>query len=209
MYIKTIPMGPITANCYIICDEKTKTGAVIDPGDYNTILLRAITEAGIENLKYILCTHGHFDHVLGVAKLKEKYSEAKILIGAEDGAALSDETLSLGKYFGTPFQPCFADKLLKNGDVIEIGDISFEVISTPGHTPGGVLYYSRKDNVVFTGDTIFKESVGKTTFVGGSSAQLMKSLEKIKKLPEDCVIYSGHGEQTTVEHELKYNMFLI
>ncbi len=209
MYIKTIPMGPISANCHIICDEKTKVGAVIDPGDCKPILLKAIEDAGIENLKYILCTHGHFDHVFGVAKLKEKFNEAQILIGAEDAAALSDETLSLGKYFRIPIQTCSADKALKNGDIIEIGNINLEVISAPGHTPGGVLYYSKKDNVVFTGDTIFKGSVGKTTFVGGNGAQLMESLQKIKRLPEDCVILSGHGEETTVEHELKYNMFLI
>ena len=209
MYIKIIPTGPLSANCYVICDEKTKIGAVIDPGDCKPVLLKAIEESGIENLKYILCTHGHFDHVTGVAKLKDKYADAEILIGAEDAGALNDEILSLGKYFRIPFQPCYADRLLKNGDIIEIGDIALEVISTPGHTPGGVLYYSRKENVVFTGDTIFKGSVGKTTFVGGDGAQLMKSLEKIKNLPEDCIIYSGHGEKTTVGHELKYNMFLI
>lgn len=208
MQIKTIPLGHLSANCYVICDEKTNIGGVIDPGDCTPVLLDLIKRSGIENLKYILCTHGHFDHISGVAKLKEIFKDAQVLIGVEDAPALSDETLSLGKYFGN-FTPCYADKPLKNGDVVEIGETELCVISTPGHTPGGVLYYSKKDNIVFTGDTIFKESVGKTTFAGGSAPELMKSLEKIKNLPADCVILSGHGESTTVEHELKYNMFLI
>ena len=208
MLIKTIPLGYLSANCYIICDENTKIGAVIDPGDCTPELLRIIKSSGIENLKYIFCTHGHFDHISGVAKLKEIYKDAQVLIGTEDAPALSDETLSLGKYFGA-FKPCYADRTLKDGDVVELGETTFRIIATPGHTPGGVLYYSQKDNVVFTGDTIFKESVGKTTFAGGSASELMKSLERIKRLPTDCVILSGHGEETTVGHELKYNMFLI
>ena len=208
MQIKTIPLGYLNANCYIICDSRTKIGAVIDPGDCTAELLNTIKSSGMENLKYIFCTHGHFDHVSGVARLKDIYKDAQVLIGAEDAPALSDEALSLGKFF-SDFKPCYADRKLKNGDEVEMGETILRVISSPGHTPGGMLYYSPKDNVVFTGDTIFKESVGKTTFVGGNAAELMKSLEKIKKLPSDCVILSGHGEATTLEHELKYNMFLM
>lgn len=208
MYIKTLVLGPVSANCYIICDEKTKVGGVIDPGDFTPSLLNAINESGMKELKYILCTHGHFDHVQGVGRLKEKFPESEILIGEKDSGALGDGFLSLATLFGAHFYPCVADKILKNGDKINIGDISFEILSAPGHTEGGVMYYSKDQKVIFTGDTIFKGSVGRTDFHGGSMADLFNTLQKIKKLPEDVVIYSGHGEATTVKHETEYNMYL-
>lgn len=208
MYVKCLPLGLVSANCYIICDENTKIGAVIDPGDYTAGLLKEIALSGIKDLKYILCTHGHFDHVQGVSRLKEKFSEAEILIGENDSGALGDSVLSLAALFGAPFYPCAADKALKNGDNINVGDITFEIISAPGHTEGGVMYYSKDQKVIFTGDTLFKGSVGRTDFNGGSITALLNTLQKIKKLPEDVVIYSGHGEATTVKHETEYNMYL-
>lgn len=208
MYIKTLVLGPVSANCYIICDEKTKVGGVIDPGDFTPSLLKAIDESGMKELKYILCTHGHFDHVQGVSRLKEKYPESEVLIGEKDSGALGDGVLSLASLFGAPFYPCVADKVLKNGDKINIGDISFDVLNAPGHTEGGVMYYSKDQRIIFTGDTIFKGSVGRTDFHGGSMAVLFNTLQKIKKLPDDVVIYSGHGEATTVKNETEYNMYL-
>ncbi len=209
MYIKGIALGPVSANCYIICDENTKIGAVIDPGDYNGALLNEIEKAGIEELKYILCTHAHFDHIAGAGRLKEKFAEAKIAVGIEDSAALNDDRLSLSAYFGAPFYPCVADEELKNGDVISVGNLNFNIISAPGHTVGGVLYYEKEQGVLFTGDTLFKGSIGRTDFPGGSSIVLMNTLEKIKNLPDECVVYSGHGEKTTIKHEKNYNMYLI
>lgn len=208
MYIKTLVLGPVSANCYIICDEKTKVGGVIDPGDFTPSLLKAIDESGMKELKYILCTHGHFDHVQGVSRLKEKFPESEVLIGEKDSGALGDGVLSLASLFGASFYPCVADKVLKNGDKINIGDISFDVLNAPGHTEGGVMYYSKDQKVIFTGDTVFKGSVGRTDFQGGSMAVLFNTLQKIKKLPEDVVIYSGHGEATTVKNETEYNMYL-
>ena len=209
MYIKGFAIGPVSANCYVICDDKTKIGAVIDPGDFNGLLLKEIEKAGIEELKYILCTHAHFDHIAGAGRLKERFPEAKIAVGLEDSAALNDERLSLAAYFGAPFYPCVADEELKNGDVVTVGSLSFNIISAPGHTVGGVLYYEKKQGVLFTGDTLFKGSVGRTDFPGGSSVVLMNTLKKIKNLPEECVVYSGHGEKTTIKHEKNYNMYLI
>lgn len=208
MYITTLPIGPVSANCYIICDEKTKIGAVIDPGDFTTSLLKAIKDAGIEELKYILCTHGHFDHIQGVSRLKEKYPESEILIGEKDCVALSDSVVSLASFFGAPFYPTVADRVLNGGDKITIGEITFDVISAPGHSKGGVMYYSKDEKAIFTGDTIFKGSIGRTDFNGGSMTVLMNTLQKIKRLPEDVKIYSGHGEATTVKYETEYNMYL-
>ncbi|MBR4287674.1 MAG: MBL fold metallo-hydrolase [Clostridia bacterium] len=208
MYITTLPIGPVSANCYIICDEKTKIGAVIDPGDFTPSLLKAIKDAGIEELKYILCTHGHFDHIQGVSRLKEKYPESEILIGEKDCVALSDSVVSLASFFGAPFYPTVADRVLNGGDKITIGEITFDVISAPGHSEGGVMYYSKDEKAIFTGDTIFKGSIGRTDFNGGSMTVLMNTLQKIKRLPEDVKIYSGHGEATTVKYETEYNMYL-
>jgi glyoxylase-like metal-dependent hydrolase (beta-lactamase superfamily II) len=208
MYITTLPIGPVSANCYIICDEKTKIGAVIDPGDFTPSLLKAIKDAGIEELKYILCTHGHFDHIQGVSRLKEKYPESEILIGEKDCVALSDSVVSLASFFGAPFYPTVADRVLNGGDKIIIGEITFDVISAPGHSEGGVMYYSKDEKAIFTGDTIFKGSIGRTDFNGGSMTVLMNTLQKIKRLPEDVKIYSGHGEATTVKYETEYNMYL-
>ena len=209
MYIKAIVLGPVSANCYIICDEETKISAVIDPGDYNSALLKEIENSGMKELKYILCTHAHFDHIAGAGRLKEKFPEAKIAVGVEDSPALNDDMLSLSAYFGAPFYPCVGDVFLKNGDTLDIGNISFNIISAPGHTPGGVLYYEKEQGVIFTGDTLFKGSVGRTDFPGGSSAVLMNTLKKIKNYPDECVVYSGHGEKTTIKHEKRFNMYLI
>ena len=209
MYIKRIVLGPVSANCYIICDENTKIGAVIDPGDYNGALLREIEKSGMKELKYILCTHAHFDHVAGAGRLKEKFPEAEIAVGVEDGGALNDDMRSLAAFFGAPFYPCVGDVLLKDGDILNIGDISFNIAGAPGHTPGGVLYYEKEQGVLFAGDTVFKGSIGRTDLYGGDTVTLMNTLKKIKKFPDECVVFSGHGEKTTIKHEKQYNMYLI
>ncbi len=208
MYVKTLTIGPVSANCYIICDENTKIGAVIDPGDFTPSLMRAINESGMTELKYILCTHGHFDHIQGVSRLKEKFPESEILIGEKDCVALNDGVVSLATLFGAPFYPAVADRVLKGGDKISFGDITLDVIDAPGHTVGGVMYYEKAQGVIFTGDTLFKGSIGRTDFNGGDMAVLLNTLQKIKKLPEDVKIYSGHGEITTVKYETTYNMYL-
>lgn len=208
MTVKTIHLGPVSANCFAICDEKTKVGAVIDAGDYDETLLTLIEQSGIKELKYILCTHAHFDHVSGVGRLKKKFPEAKILVGEDDAAALNDDVLSVAAFFGTPFFPCEADDTLCDGDEIAVGDTVLKVISAPGHTPGGVMFFCETENVIFTGDTLFKGSVGRTDLCGGDARKLLETLQKIKKLPADCKVFCGHGEDTDVGYELRNNMFL-
>lgn len=206
MNVKTLVLGPVSANCYIICSNGA--GAVIDPGDYNISLEKAIIESGIKELKYIICTHSHFDHVSGVGRLKEKHPEATVVAGTEDAPALSDAMLSAASSFGLPFYPCYADKTVDDGDALSFGEVSFTVVSTPGHTPGGIILCCEEEKVAFTGDTIFKGSVGRTDLRGGSYAQLANSLKKIKKFPPDTVLMCGHGESTTVAEELMYNFYL-
>ncbi len=208
MYIKSLALGPVSANCYIIADEVSGEGAVIDPGDYNLTLEREIEKAGIKNLKYILCTHGHFDHIDGAGRLKEKHPEARIAVGADDMGALSSPLISLASYFGVAFHPCYADVSLSHGDEVCIGALEFKVIASPGHSPGGVLYYCENENVLFTGDTLFSGSIGRTDMPGGDCMVLVSTLRKFKDFPEDTRIYSGHGEATDIRRELKYNPYL-
>lgn len=209
MYIKPFSMGMVTANCYIVCDEETKTGAVIDPGDYNTQLEKEIILSGMKELKYILLTHGHFDHISGVARLKEKHPDAKVVVGTADAPFLNDENLCLSKLFHFRAFPCVADETINDTDVISLGNTRFQVIGAPGHTPGGVVYYCPEEKVAFTGDTLFKGSVGRTDLFGGEHSVLMNTLKKLKKLPADTVIHCGHGESSVLSYELMYNFYLI
>ncbi len=208
MNIKVLPLGPVSANCYILCD-KNGIGAVIDPGDYNLHLERGIAESGIKELKYIICTHSHFDHVSGVGRLKEKYPDAQVVVGVEDVPALSDPVLSASADFGLPFFPCYADKTVNEGDVLDVGEVSLKVIEAPGHTKGGILLYCEGEKIAFTGDSLFKGSVGRTDLYGGNHAQLMNTVRKIKSFAPDTVLLCGHGESTTVAHEMMYNFYLL
>lgn len=208
MFLKCIPVGQLGANCYIICDDETKIGAVIDPGEFDGNVKRAMEMSGMKELKYILCTHGHYDHIGGVAEMKKEYPNAKICIGKEDAPYLQDGNLSLANLFNSDFLPCKVDLEFYDGDTFSIGNINVKIHSAPGHTPGGVLYVLEEEKVIFTGDTLFCGSVGRTDFKGGNSSDLMKTLESIKKYPDDYVIYPGHGGNSNIGNEKRNNMFL-
>ena len=208
MYIKSLPLGPVSANCYIIADEITGEGAIIDPGDYTVSLEREIAKAGIKRLSYILCTHGHFDHIDGAGRLKEKHPEARIAVGEGDMGALSSPLVSLASYFGVEFHPCYGDMALSHGDELCIGSLKLRVIAAPGHSPGGVMYYCESQGVLFTGDTLFCGSIGRTDMPGGDLMVLISTLKKIKSFPEETRILSGHGEATDIQRELRYNPYL-
>ena len=208
MILECVSVGELEANCFIVCDEKTKTGAVIDPGEYTEEVKNAIKNSGMEKLEYILCTHGHFDHITGVAKIKKDYPDARICIGKEDVAYLENGLLSLATIFKADFEPCKPDVELSHGDSFSIGTINVKIHSAPGHTPGGVLYVLEDEGVVFTGDTLFCGSVGRTTFKGGDAFALLRTLKTIKEFPDSFVIHTGHGESSTIGYEKRTNMFL-
>ncbi len=207
MYIKCLPLGPVAANCYVLTDG-TGVGAVVDPGDYTPALENEIQRAGITELKYILCTHGHFDHVSGAQRLKQKHPEAQIVCGADDAPALESRQLSLAEVFGLGYDPCTADKTVTGGDGLTIGSLKLTVIGAPGHSLGGVMYYCPGEGVMFTGDTLFRGSVGRTDLYGGDYSVLLKTLKKFVAYPPETVVYSGHGESSTIDFELKYNPYL-
>ncbi len=208
MILECVAVGKLQANCFVLCDEETKIGAVIDPGEYTEEVKNAIKNSGMGNLEYILCTHGHFDHICGVAKIKKDYPDAKICIGKEDASYLENGLLSLATIFKADFEPCKPDIEFSHGDSFSIGNINIEIHSAPGHTPGGVLYVLKDEKIIFTGDTLFCGSVGRTTFKGGDVFALMRTLKMIKEFPEEYVIHTGHGESSTIGYEKRTNMFL-
>ena len=187
-------------NCYIVQDEKTKEAMVIDPGG-EVDKIAEMLDTLEAKVKYILLTHCHGDHISGVKELKEKYG-GKILIHIEDEPGLKNPTVNLADYIGLGEMIVEADSRLNDEDLIHIGEIEFKVIHTPGHTKGGICLYLEKEKMLFSGDTIFRGSWGRTDLPTSSFEAIIKSItERIMTLPEDTIIYPGHGKSTMVKEE--------
>ncbi len=202
MEIKVAHLGLIKTNCYLIKTEKA--AVVIDPGFERDIVFDFLKSNSYKE-RIILLTHAHFDHIGGAEALRRE-TDTKIGIGIMDKHALADESINLSVNFHAHIAPFVPDFTYEDGDVITVGDISFKVIYTPGHTVGGVCYLS--GDCLFSGDTLFKNSVGRTDFPGGDIKALKKSLKKLMTLPNDTKVYSGHGDATTIGTEKEYNMFV-
>lgn len=201
MVIKRIPAGIYAANCYIIMDEHTKEAVVMDPGGDEDDIISAI-EAMKAKVKYIVLTHGHADHTGGVLQLKKRYN-APIAISKRD----EDLIINGAFMFGTFGRETKADINLSEGDKIYIGNIEILCLETPGHTPGGMCYVA--ENSVFTGDTLFTGSIGRTDLPGGDFDTIIKSIkEKLMILDENIIVYPGHGPQSTIRREKESNPFL-
>ena len=203
MNIANIPMGGFGGNCYVVSNGGV--AAVIDPGE-ESFALSHFAESTELQIKYILLTHGHFDHIGGVKFRKERFPLAEVCIGAEDAGMLESETLSLAARFGISHPTLSADRKLREGDVLALGDVEIKVFHTPGHTQGGVVYLA--ENVAFTGDTLFCGSIGRCDFPGSDIGQMNASLKRLCGLNADTILYPGHGEATTLSRELKFNPFL-
>lgn len=205
MYLERIPAGIYAANCYIIGCEKTKKSAVIDPGGDAQAILQRIEEKGFK-LEYIILTHGHGDHIGGVEEIKEN-SEAKILIHKEDEYLIESASKNLSSLMSGPDIAFSADKLLEDGETIKLGELELEVIHTPGHTPGGISI--KTGDVLFTGDTLFANSIGRTDFEGGSFEAIISSIKKRLLIYDDEVkVLPGHGPTSTIGIERAKNPFL-
>lgn len=190
----------LVTNCYIIVDEDTKEAMVIDPGAEapKIIEMLDILEA---NLKYIFLTHCHADHIGALDTLKEAKG-GKILISREDSIGLYDSAISLTYYTETHNPELEADSRVDDGDLIHIGKIEFRVIATPGHTKGGLCLYCPSEDMIFTGDTIFSGSWGRTDLPTGNIEEIMDSItNKILVLPANTIIYPGHGKSTMIKEE--------
>lgn len=198
----------IFANCYLLVDEASGEAAVADPGFYGDNLKNAIKEQGNITIKYILLTHGHFDHIFGVPGLKEA-SGAKVVIHENDAGHLLDPKKSLSEgNMPEPQIPVNADITVKDGDILTLGDESVKVMHTPGHTRGSVCYILENDRTILSGDTLFCMTAGRTDFWDGSDEEMIKSLKKLVALDGDYRVLPGHNRETTLESERKRNWYI-
>ncbi len=205
MIIKTLPVGPIMANCFIVGCQETMQAAVIDPGDEADKILQSVADSNLE-VKTIINTHGHFDHV-SANKGIHAATNAPILIHALDAPMLEQISASAANWGLSAENSPAPDRTLSDGDTITFGKITLKVIHTPGHTPGGVSLFTAGH--VFVGDTLFAGSIGRTDFPGGDFATLKSSiLDKLFTLGDEVRVYTGHGPETTIGHEKQHNPFV-
>lgn len=201
MIIKTYVAGFLENNMYLVLDEQSKKGVLIDATE---CLPEIIEDAKDYDIEYILLTHGHFDHILGLNDLK-KALNAKAVINQKD-LVISDNINEFTRLFNQPDSiPPVYEKYVKDGDELTVGGLKIKVLATPGHTEGGVCYIV--DDKMFSGDTLFRESVGRTDLFGGDFAKLKDSIKnKVLKLDDNITVYPGHGPTTTIKHEKSYNI---
>jgi len=206
MIQKGLMVGLLEVNCYILGDEETKEAVVIDPGGDEDKILEALKYAEL-NLKYIIDTHGHFDHVDANQPLKEA-TGAKIAIHEADAQMLSQPSADAMFFTGNRVRLSQADLLLKEDDLLSFGTYRLKVLHTPGHTPGGISLVLEGHTYVYVGDLLFAGSIGRTDFPGGSFDDLIQAVRtKIFPLGDQYSVYPGHGPVTTVGQERKYNPF--
>lgn len=202
MKIDTVLLGSFQVNCYLISTDKS--AIVIDPG-FNSSYVEDFLLKNADKERMILLTHAHFDHIGGALQLKEK-TGVKIAIGRIDEPSLSDENYNLSTLFNAYIKPFNADILLDDGEITKIGDITLKTIHTPGHTRGSVGYLI--ENNLFSGDTLFNLSVGRTDFPGGNTKQLLNSVKKLFALDDNIKVFSGHGATTTIGYEKINNPYI-
>jgi len=204
LIIKKLTVGPIQANCFILGCEKTKEAVVIDPGDEADRILLTLAQSKLK-VKYIINTHGHFDHVGANKRLKE-VTGADLMIHQEDVPMLEQLTATAGSFGLSADNSPGPDKLLEDGETITFGEITLQVIHTPGHSLGGVSLST--NGALFVGDTLFAGSIGRTDLPGGDYGVLIASIQnKLFPLGDDVTVYTGHGPETTIGHEKRTNPF--
>ena len=202
--IKTCVLGAVSTNCYILYNNASKEAVIVDPGDNAPYVMNMCRELGVTPAAIAL-THGHFDHILAVPELCRSF-HIPVYASAGEDAMLADTSLNLSGTCDSEPTSFHADELLRDGQEFTLLGLTWNVIATPGHTSGAVCYYIPQEGVLLAGDTLFADSYGRTDLPTGSSAQLVASiLDKLFALPDDTMVYPGHGESTTIGHEKQYN----
>ncbi len=204
--IRQYVVGPVQTNCYFAIHKETKQTLVIDPGASAPQLIRRLREGNLISVA-VLLTHGHFDHATAAADVAEAFG---IPVYALDKEKETLESVELNASWMVGDNRTFsADEFLHDGQEIELAGFRIQVLFTPGHTPGGCCYYLPDEGVLFAGDTLFCESVGRTDFAKGSMSDLVQGIRtKLMSLPDDTLVCTGHGERTTIGHERMYNPYL-
>lgn len=200
MFVNHIQVGQIGTNCYLFGDETASVCAVVDPGDEAHRIVRMVKESGLD-LRYILVTHGHFDHVLAVPELLEFFPNAQVYIHRSE----VNERRLPNNYMQMPLVPNL--HYYDEGDTLSLGSLTIEVMHTPGHSTGSVVL--RVADVLFTGDTLFQGACGRTDFAGGSYSEMLSSLKRLHDLPGDYQVYPGHESFTTLDQERKRNAYML
>lgn len=207
MKVECMVLGQIGTNCYFAINEKSKEAIVIDPADRPESIMQKAADEGLE-LRAIFLTHGHADHMLGVAGLKERLALPVYACEAEK-ELLADPEKNLSPALFRKSVSLSADVWVKDNQELTVAGLTFRVFWTPGHTPGGCCYYNEKAGVLFSGDTLFSGSVGRTDFPGGSMSELVRGIkEKLTPLPDETKVYPGHMEESTIGAERRYNPYL-
>lgn len=198
-------VGQIMTNCYLVSNEETKELLIIDPGDQADLLARKIDESGAKPVA-ILLTHGHFDHVLAVNELAEQY-QIPVYAHENEKKQLHSTAVEFFPHLGRSGE-IRVDHFISGEPLLKLAGFEIKVFMTPGHTQGGVCYYFEKEGLLFSGDTLFFGSIGRTDFLGGSYKDLIQSVEtKLFPLPEDVVVYPGHNNATSIGFEKQNNPF--
>lgn len=206
MRMARMTVGALATNCYIVSDETTGRAFIVDPGGDAKRIMDKVEELHLK-VEAILLTHGHFDHMMAVDQLREKFG-CKVYLSKEEEELIKDPQQNVSAMFGRPIATS-ADEFVEDGQQLQIAGFQIEVLATPGHTKGGVCYYLKEQEIAFSGDTIFEGSVGRSDFPGGSASELIRSIkDKLCVLPDDTQLFPGHGDSTVVSYEKQYNPFL-
>lgn len=205
MRLKSFVVSLMETNSYIVCNEDTNNGIIIDPGAEAERIIDFIKTEKI-NICAVVLTHAHFDHIGAASEIKE-FTNAPVCICEKEEIIAENSKYNLSANYGVPLE-FKADEILKDGNNYTFKDLTFNIIHTPGHTPGSCCIYFENEGVLFSGDTLFYQNVGRTDFYFGSMEDMLNSLNKLMKLDDNVIVYTGHGPKTSIGFERKHNPYL-